>query len=53
MDNLDIAENGKGDEASPYMYESAEEKDNKGIVMYLEQFTVCKITSQPFVLTDL
>ena len=38
MDNLEIAENGKGEEASPYMYDSAEEKDEKGMQYSLALF---------------
>ena len=34
MDNLEIEENGQGEEASPYMYDSAEENENKGTSRY-------------------
>ena len=30
MDNLQIDENGQGEEASPYLYDSAEENEKKG-----------------------
>ena len=35
MDNLEIRENGKEEEASPYMYDSGEERDNKGTSVVL------------------
>ncbi len=30
LDELDIEQNGDGEEASPYMYDSSEEKNDKG-----------------------
>ena len=46
MDNLQIDENGQGEEASPYLYDSAEENEKKGTCMIFLSDTTSLVHSE-------